>query len=336
MLKFWPILLLMLGIILLSACGQVTPVTEQTPTRTLDGTLRPYPSDTPSATPLPTDYVSPTPSPTITPTATQVYYEVRQGEDMYGIAFAYGISPQEIMTANPTVNPRMMGPGTSLLIPITPIPGATATATLALTPTATPRYAALHSPNCYRDALGGLWCFLLLDNNEGGALENVSAEVMLEDGEATRTGLAMMPLNLLPAGMSLPLVVYFEGPVSEDYAVSAEVDFLLPVMPEDQRYLPVDLKDQSILISDDGKLAEVSGLAALPSGTADARYVWINATAFDSQGAVVAVRRWESDGALSAGDQIPYELSLYSMGDGIDRVEVLAEAPVVQTSPPED
>jgi hypothetical protein len=331
------LIMLLMSAVFLSSCAQSAPEMDMTPTPTLlDGTLRPYPSNTPSATPLPTDYLSPTPSPTITPTPTPIYYEVREGDDMYGIAYFYGISPQAIMTANPTVNPRLMGAGTRLLIPITPVPGLTATATPELSPTATPPYNVSGTPDCYPDAVGGLWCFLLLENRQGGALENVSAEVTLEAGEEIRSKAAIMPLNLLPAGKALPLVVYFEGPIGEEYKVSAEVDFLLPVMPGDARYLDVEL-DRSIDFSGDRRRADISGSAALHADGADAQYLWINATGYDDSGRVVAVRRWESpEGVLSAGDQIPFAFSLYSLAGEIDRVEILAEALAVQPSEVED
>jgi LysM repeat protein len=330
--------LFVLGTVFLSSCAQPPLQLEIAPTRTLrEGTLRPYPSNTPSATPLPTDYVSPTPSPTITPTPTPVYYEVREGDDMYGIAFFYGIAPQAIMTANPTVNPRLMGAGTKLLIPITPMPDVTATATPELSPTATPPYIVSEKPDCYPDAAGGLWCFLLLENRQGSALENVSAEVTLVTGDETRNKVAIMPLNLLPAGSALPLVVYFEGPIGDDYEVSTAVNFLLPVMPGDQRYLTVELEGQSIDFSDDGKRADIRGSAILPADGEDAQYLWINATGFDSSGRVVAVRRWESpEGNLSAGDEVPFEFSLYSLAGEIDRVEILAEALSVQPPDNED
>lgn len=255
---------------------------------------------------------------------------------MFGIAFFYGISPQAIMTANPTVNPRLMGAGTRLLIPITPVVGTTATATPELSPTPTPPYIVSQSPDCYPDAVGGLWCFLLLENRQGGALENVSAEVTLEIGEETWNKVANMPLNLLPAGAALPLVVYFEGPVGEEYEVTAEVNFLLPVMPNDARYLTVEL-DQSIDFSRDGRRADIFGSATLPADGADPQYLWINATGYDDSGRVVAVRRWESpEEVLSAGDTIPFEFSLYSLAGEIDRVEILAEALAVQPPEAED
>ncbi len=121
--------MLILAGTLVSACS--TGANQLTPTDTigLDGTLRPYPSDTATVTPLPTDYVSPTPSPTITPTPTNVYYEVQANDDMGGIAYYYGISVADLMTANPDIDPRAMTVGMQLLIPITPTPPPTAAPT---------------------------------------------------------------------------------------------------------------------------------------------------------------------------------------------------------------
>jgi hypothetical protein len=143
----------------------------------------------------------------------------------------------------------------------------------------------------------------------------------------------MMPLNLLPAGASLPLVIYFEGPIAEAISVSAEVEFYLPVMPDDQRYLDLELTDQNVTISEDGARAEISGTAVIPEDSKGARYLWINATAFDRDGKVVATRRWEGDSAFSAGAQAVFDITLYSLGGAIDRIEILAEA---QAAQPED
>lgn len=309
-----------------SACaGQPTSsISDLTPT--LVGTLRPYPSDTPSATPLPTGYYTPTPSPTITPTPTPVFYAVQEGDDMYGIAFFYGISPQVLMTANPTVNPYAMGPGTTLVIPVTPGPEATATSAVTNTATPTQPYARLEEPACYSDAVGGLWCFVLVVNNESSALENVSGVVTLRSGEDSRAETASMPLNLLPEGASLPLIAYFQPPVVEDYSASAIIDFYLPVMPEDARYLPVEIQEQALSLVESGETAQVSGVLALPEGDDTASYLWLHATAFNDAGNVVAARRWEAESPVSAGEKQAFAFSLYSLNGAIDRVDLLAEA----------
>jgi LysM repeat protein len=329
--KFWTVvvtLFVSIGI-LLSACDRGTPVGTVEPTGTLEGTLRPYPSDTPSATPLPTDYISPTPSPTITPTPTPVYYEIQLGDDMYSIAFRYGLSPQALMTANPDIDPRAMIVGISLLIPVTPMAETTPSATVELSPTATPRFANMQTPDCYPDALGGLWCFVLIENDETGALENVSGVVILGEGENARQETAIMPLNLLPPGESLPLIAYFQPPIPANYTISAQVDFLLPVMPDDQRYLDVEILDQSVTLSEDGEIAEVTGTLSLPEDQPDAQYVWVSATAIDHEGHVVAVRRWDNDDQLTAGSKISFELTLYSMAGAIDRVDLVVEAQTI-------
>ncbi len=199
--------MLILAGTLVSACS--TGANQLTPTDTigLDGTLRPYPSDTATVTPLPTDYVSPTPSPTITPTPTNVYYEVQANDDMGGIAYYYGISVADLMTANPDIDPRAMTVGMQLLIPITPTPPPTAAPTSenAQTTSAPTEEAVIPAaPDCYLDALGGMWCFVLYENNSERALENVSAIITLGEGEGALQETAIMPLNLLPAGTALP------------------------------------------------------------------------------------------------------------------------------------
>ncbi len=301
--------MLILAGTLVSACS--TGANQLTPTDTigLDGTLRPYPSDTATVTPLPTDYVSPTPSPTITPTPTNVYYEVQANDDMGGIAYYYGISVADLMTANPDIDPRAMTVGMQLLIPITPTPPPTATPTSEETQATDTdgRSGNSAAPDCYLDALGGMWCFVLYENNSERALENVSAIITLGEGEGALQETAIMPLNLLPAGTALPLIAYFDPPLPADRRASFELDFSLPVMPGDNRYLDLTIDEQTLTVSDDGLTGTVSGTVSLSADQADADYVWISATAFDEDGRIVAVRRWENSLALVSGGQLDFQ-----------------------------
>ena len=337
--KKWSILasfLIILGS-LLAACAQTTPDTTLIADSTQTGTLRPYPTNTSSATPLPTGFVTQTPSPTITPTPTQVFYEVQTGDDMYSIAWRYGLSPDVLMTANPTVNPRMMSVGAKLLIPITPQPEETeATEVVQFTPTTTPQYQKPQEPDCYPDALGGLWCFILVTNREDGALENISARVSLQAGEEVRQEVAILPLNLLPSGESLPLIAYFEPPIPEERVVTAEIEFLLPVMSDDNRYLAAEILEFSITRSEDDLVAQVSGEILLPSGAREADYLWLNATALDAAGRVIAVRRWDAEPPFEPGQAVPFSLTLYSMGEPIHQVNLLVESRAKQIPTPEE
>ena len=312
--------------LLLAACS--AEATQMVPevTQTEVGTLRPYPSPTSTTTPFPTDYVSPTPSPTVTSTPTPVLYEVQSEDDMYSIAFRYGIEPAALMTANPTVNPRMMSVGMTLLIPITPSPEPTPTASLAVSTTPTEEEDEALIPDCYLNALGGLWCFVLVGNEEDQARENISALVTLVGEDQTLQEVALAPLNLLPAGKSLALAAYFPPPIPAAYTATAMVDFWLPVMPGDDRYLNVALDAQEINLSENGRAARVRGEVTLPADQGAAQYVWVNATAFDEENHVLGVRRWESTSSLAAGETQTFEFFVYSLAGEIDRVEVLVEA----------
>jgi hypothetical protein len=334
--KFIMVIGLLLIAFLFSACTPGVPTGDVVLTGTLQGTLRPYPTNSATPTPFPTGYASPTPSPTVTPTATPVFYDVLEQDDMFSIGWRFNVSPYAIMTANPTVNPYAMSVGTTLLIPVTPAPETTATSEVELSPTPTPRLNTIQTPDCYPDSFGGLWCFVLVTNDGEGALENITGIIDLQDGEEARQEIAVMPLNLLPPGESLPLIAYFQAPVSMDYRVSAQIDFFLPVMPDDQRYLSVEVLDQSLKLSRNDQVAEVTGEISLLEGEAASRYIWVNATAFDEEGHVVAVRRWDSSRQLSPGDSEPFSLFLYSMGGRIDRVDLLVEARSDQDPPAEE
>ncbi len=321
------IFLLLIALLGISACTP-QPLMTPTPSPTLDGTLRPYPSDTPTQTPVPTDYISPTSSPTITPTFTPVYYNVLPDDDMYAIAFRYGISPQALMTANPTVNPRFMGVGTVLLIPLTPMPDASPSPTIQLSPTPTPLYSRLHEPNCYQDGSGGLWCFVLVENDFPGDLENVGGLVTLTDleSEETRHEIAIMPLNILPTGSALPMVAYFNPPLPRKFNVSAQVDVLLPVPEDDDRYLSIIISNQQINYAEDDLSAQLSGQVSLAAGLPTAKSVWVLAVAFDSEGRVIAIRRWEAQSSLLPGRSQTFQINIYSLGAPIDHIELVAEA----------
>lgn len=292
----------------------------------VEGTLRPYPSDTPTPLRSPTAMSTLTPTPTFTMTPTPIYYEVKEGDDMFGIAFWYNISLESLLTANPSVDPRAMGPGTSLLIPVTPIPQPTSTTAVEAADTPVPSSMIWQDPNCYPDAAGGLWCFMLVENRQDSALENVKGMITLTGGEQSRQEVAHLPLNLLPAGQSLALVAYFQSPVPPDYSVTGMVDFFLPVMAGDDRYLSVEITSQSMTYREDGEIADIEGELFILEGQPAMDYLWIQGTAFNSAGDVVGVRRWEAEVLPKSGEALPFGFEVYSMSGKIDHVNLLVEA----------
>jgi hypothetical protein len=64
----------------------------------------------------------------------------------------------------------------------------------------------------------------------------------------------------------------------------------------------------------------------MPGDANDARQVWVAGTAYDENGRVVGVRRWEWDDGLAAGGSLPFEFSVFSLGGKIASVELAVEA----------
>jgi len=318
------LLLLMAG--LLAGCSTGLPTTP-THRPLLTGTLRPFPSQTFTPEHLPTATPTQTATPTLTPTP--LYYSVGEEDDMFGIALRYGISLEALKTANPNVNPYFMGVGMQLLIPITPTPMVATPTPQTSQPTATATSTAVLSlqTDCYRDAAGGVICFVLAQNLSEKPIENPTALVTLSgvSTEYSQTQTAILPLNLLPAGAALPLVTYFQPPTPEQYTAMAQADFWLPVPEEDTRYLEASLEDLQTEISADGRFAKVNGQVALADPTQQASSVWLLATAFSQDGSVVGIRRWEAPQPIPAGQAIPFSFTVYSMGPVIARVEVSTE-----------
>ncbi len=305
---------------LLASCAAPTAGITPSATPAQMSQLTLYRTATPrlSATPaqnLPTATLLPTPTPT------PRTHTVKLGEDMSGIALRYRVSLDALKTANPSVNPRIIIVGQQLIIPgTTPIPG-----TAAPSPTAVKII--VETPLCRKDESGGAWCFTRVKNQKTEAVESVTVRVRLWDdqGKQLAAQVASTALNLLGAGASLPLAVYFAAPLPQTPRVSAELVNALPVQNQSARYLAVSVENQRIQVAADQLSAEVSAELSLVKAPPNARQVWVAAAAYAADGSLVGLRRWESSAELGSKPQ-PFSLRVYAVGGKIARVEVLAEA----------
>jgi len=298
-------------------------------------TIVPLPTNTsvialnPSATPRPTDTLAPTPTltPTLTPTPAPVTYTVTEKDDMFGVALRYGISLDALKAANPTVIPNLMSVGTVLIIPITPTPVSPGTSQE--TPTQTPDpFSPLRlamAPVCYRDALGGAYCFVQLENLSQSPVENPSVRFTLTDADATRLEMdGILPLNILPAQQTIPAVAYFPAPIPESFEISAQILDWLPVMPDDTRYLEAEIAPEPPVIAYGGGFAEAAGVVTIPEDEAD--YVWVLGVVYDSNGQVLGLRRWEAEVPLSTSGSMPFSFRIYAMQGEIAEMKLFVEA----------
>lgn len=331
---FWKVGIPFLAIIIfgLGACTPSSSV--ENPTPTLAGTLIPYRSVTPSPKVITPTKVLLQPTHPQLPTPTPVTYKVVKGDTMLAIALRYGITLEALLAANPNVDPRFLSVDTLLTIP-------KAETSPDLPSNPTPMPLTLEAPHCYRVASenlsdGGEWCFVLVGNNQTQAIDNISLWIGLyTDRGEIAGGVATTPLNLLSPGKRMPAMLYFPPPIPPESSPMVEMLTAAPVQTGDERYLLTTLEGLDEGIKDDGLQADVQGLISLPGDSPPASQIWLVVVAYGSDGEVVGVRKWEANDSndsdeqpeiLQPGENLPFEVTVFSLGPTIKRLEVLVEA----------
>jgi LysM repeat protein len=289
---------------------------------------QPKATATPEAgTAVPYQTVPPTQTPTVIPALTEVFlpspttytYTVRQGDTFSSIALQAGVSVQALQAANPGVPVTALSVGTKLVIPTgSQTPGE---------PTPTAARLPVQQARCWAEASGGLWCFGLLQNPYAETLENISAQFDLldADGQPSASQVVYGLLDILPPGGAMPLAAHFEAPAPANAALRVTVLTAIRLLPGDTRYLPAQPENTLVRVEAAGQTADASGQVLL-TGAGTANTLWVLATAYDADGNVVGVRRWQSTAALKPDGQMSFDFSVASAGPGIARVEFLVEA----------
>jgi len=171
-----------------------------------------------------------------------------------------------------------------------------------------------------------MWCFVLVHNDFSDFMENVSAQVTLVDanGIFIASQVALLPLNILPPNMSLPLTVYFPPEVPVDAKPQVQILTAIRLLPNDPRYLPATINNTLVQINADGHFATIIGDVNLPAESIAATQVWVAAVAYDEDDRVVGVRRWEG-GGIQPGGSLSFEMTVASLGGRMKRVEFAVE-----------
>jgi LysM repeat protein len=298
---------LFLCVLLLAAC---TPEIAQP----IDVSLQPYLTSASMPTTTPNIIVVvETPIPTSTP----FIYVVQAGDTLSEIAEKFKISMDELRAANPDVSPNSMSIGMTLVIP-------DLSAAIADASTPTPVPVPITQTVCHPSADNGLWCFALIQNNSATPLENISAQITLldENNNAAASQTAFTPLDIIPPNSSLPVYVFFPDMPAN---LNVQVQLLSAIQSDSSRYLPVTLNNTVAQIGWDGTSAQLSGQILLPAESQAASRVWVAAVAYDKNGRVVGVRRWEG-GAIQPGGSISFSFLVASVGAEIEAVDFVAQA----------
>jgi LysM repeat protein/predicted nucleic acid-binding protein len=297
----------------ISGCGSTLQATPPAPSATA-GRLTPYWTATASM-------VSPTITPVVVipltpaPSATPFVHVVTRGETLLGIALQYGVTLEALQAANPDVDPQFLSVDTDLIIPL-------GDEIQVISPTPTAVMVEWTAPVCYRSGDGGAWCFLPVENNRQAALENLSAWIGLYDidGGIVASQVAVGPVNILRPGQAMPMVAFFAPPLPVEIVARGELLSAVEISEQGDRYLDWQLESLAIeVVGESGNAARVTGSLAKPEGSSLPGQVWIAAVAYDQQGLVVGLRKWEGTGELE------FEMLVYSLGGAIDRVEILTE-----------
>jgi len=284
-------------------------------------TFIPYATTTPPARPRPQLRAGPSSTPA--PTATPLTHVVGQNETLLGIASQYGVSLDALLAANPGVNPRFLSIGQGLIIP-----GPDGQPITSLYPTPMPLPVRLVSLDCYPTPSDSLWCLATVLNSTETVLEGLSAVVNLvgQDGQVVASAVANAPANLLPEGETLALAAFF-APPAPTFAAAQMVMRSAVALPEgDERYVGVEVVRAEDVPGLDDRSYGVSGRLAVSAGTEGARArLAVLALGLDVQGVVVGYTRWEEVAEIEEGKEMPFRVTVVSLGPAIDRVDLLAE-----------
>lgn len=298
---------LLLCALLLSACISSNE-------QTFDGALQPYLTITPVQTSTSNVIVTlETPVPSSTPAT----YVIQSGDTISQLAEKFKISQDALRAANPDLNPNSMTIGGTILIP-------DPSAALAAASTPTPVPAPVTQAVCHPSADSGLWCFALIQNNAADILENISAQIVLLDsnGTAIASQTAFTPLDIIPANSSMPVYVFFPNTPAD---VTPQVQVMTALQASASSYLPALINNSLSQMNWNGKTAQLSGQVYLPSESQAATQTWVAAVAYDKNGTVVGVRRWEG-GGIQPGTSINFNFAVSSLGGDIEAVEFFVQS----------
>jgi hypothetical protein len=308
-------LLALFGVVVLAACA--TAGQNSTPPPFI---LQPYFTLTPAPSPtLPAPILVTAAAPLASPTPFS--YTIRAGDTLGEIADLFHVSLDAILHANPGLDPNALPLGQ-----VVRIPSRTENTSSQASPTPVP--VAVPQAACHGTADGNLWCFILFRNDSGQLEENLTAQITLAGagGEPLASQTAVLPLDVLTAGGSLPMAVFFEGAAGAPAAPRVQILTSNYVAADDARYLHASIGNTLVDVYWSGLVAEVSGQVLLPADSPAASSIWVVGVAYSETGEVVGMRRWEASAGLDAGRGLPFSFLLSSVAGRIDHVDIAVEA----------
>jgi hypothetical protein len=263
---------------------------------------------------IPTFTVIPSPGPSATP----FVHIVQKDDTMLGIAIRYGVTLEELLVANPDINPRILSIDQAIMIPSLEgdVPGG-------LIPTATPIPLQLAPVHCYPTATLHSWCLTYIENEGEDWLEGLSAIITVfnSEGDQIDAQPAYAPINLLPPGFVMPLGVKFSSAV--DLAVATTNTSFIAQAVKD-RYVSLTVEWEANTQSTSASVKVFIHVVDENVFGIDGATILISA--LDSDSNLVGYRKVEWEDRVEVGGSFEADIEVFSLGPQIDRIQVLAEA----------
>jgi LysM repeat protein len=256
-------------------------------------------------------------------------YTVVQNDTMIAIASRFGITLDELQVANPEVSPNYLSVGTQLVIPLKFDDEEPAAEQLLPIEEG--------EIECFQIRSGGVWCYWLVGNTLEQPVENISAVIRLYDGlgQLVISKAAVPLLNILEPGAQTPITVFFEPPVPSWQLAQGQLQTVVAANQFSERYISGSFEGMNISISQDDLQADISGTLRLTTEQLP-EYVWVLAVAYDSENAVVGVRRWEASEDQLTDNTPTFAFQVFTLGRPIDHVDMLFEARALPAPEPEN
>ena len=284
-------------------------------TQTFSPPLNPY--QVKSITPAPTETIQESsPGKPLPATPTPVIHEIQPGDTLYGLALKYNISLDRLVAANPGLDTSLLSIGTKVNIPFDDGDDY-------LIPAQTPYPIIIHQPQCYPSGDGGSWCLSSLENDQSITLESVSVSLDFYDGENERiqSYIAIPPLDYYFRGQKMPVSAYIPPGLPDDHQVYASV---VTAFPSERVKAKAEIIDSELIYNKDKTIVDISGEVEPKGELVKENEIWIAAIAYH-EGKPVGIRKWVSANNLTEGEEIPFQINLYSLGPEIDKITLFSE-----------
>jgi hypothetical protein len=176
-----------------------------------------------------------------------MFYTVREGDTLLGIAIDFGVDLGDLQAANGGIDPRTLQIGQQLIIPPPrPLSPDETPSVNSILPTPTPLAITIQPPTCYPTQGGGVTCLGEIPNTLGVPLERVSVIVQLLNADGTEQMISAIEQRVIRVGDTAPFRAQFPNdPMRGDYQVGVVVLSADESKNIDQRFVTLQVSDES-------------------------------------------------------------------------------------------